>query len=163
MAEDIIQEAEQAIEEIVEFPFKPGGIIDRHRQERARREALQKEREQAAEQVEEESYKSVKVIILAPEIISGNTFTLAPGQNVMILPAMPYRYAATIMLVPLTGQTPVIVLAKDSGQALSSVGFTLSAGVAMRIITRAQLWAFNPSGTLTVQVSALAEIYGPEA
>jgi hypothetical protein len=158
---DIVEEAEQVIEEIVEFPFKPGGMIDRHYQEKARREALQKEREQAAEPIEESSYKAVKVAVLAPGVISAQTVPIGIGGNAMIAPAMPYRYAVTIMLVPITGQTPTIVLSKDQGQAISGIGFTLAAGIPVRFTTRAQMFAFNPSAQ-AVQVSVLAEIYGPE-
>jgi hypothetical protein len=161
MAEDLIKEADQVIEEIIEFPVKPGGVIDRHRQEKARREAAQREREQAEEREEEQSYKAVKTIVLAPEIISAQTVPIPIGGQAQIAPAMPYRYAVTVMLVPITGQTPTIVLAKDAGQALSGIGFTLSAGVPVRFTTRAQMYAFNPSAQ-AVQVSVLAEIYAPE-
>jgi hypothetical protein len=161
MAEDLIKEAEQVIEEIIEFPVKPGGVIDRHRQEKARREAAQREREQAEEREEEQSYKAVKTIVLAPEIISAQTVPIPIGGQAQIAPAMSYRYAVTIMLVPITGQTPTIVLAKDAGQALSGIGFTLSAGIPVRFTHRAQMYAFNPSAQ-AVQVSVLAEIYAPE-
>ena len=130
--ENPIATIEADIEEIAEFPFRPGGMVDRHRQEKARREALAKERQQAAENIEEHSYKAVKVTVLAPEIVSGQTYTIPVGGNTMILPAMEYRYAATVMLVPITGQTPVVILAKDSGQAISGLGFILSAGQPMR-------------------------------
>jgi len=159
---DIVEQVEEKIEEIVEFPYRPGGLIDRHRQERARREAIQKQREQEQEPVEEDAYKAVKVVVLSPDVISGQTISIGPGVQAMILPAMPYRYAATVMLVPITGQTPTVILAKDAGQALSGVGFTLVAGVPMRVNSRAQMFAFNPSGSLTIQVSVLAEIYAPQ-
>jgi|SRR5215469_4440957 len=161
MPEDIIQEAEKVIEEIVEFPVRPGGLIDRHRQEKARREALQKQREQEEEPIEEASYKAVKVVQLAAGIISGETVPIAIGGTAMIAPAMPYRYGLTVMLVPITGQTPTVILCKDNGQAISGIGFTLPAGVPVRFTHRAQMWAFNPSAQ-AVQVSVLAEIYAPE-
>jgi len=161
MAEDIIQETEKLVEEVIDFPVKPGGLIDRHRQEKARREAMQREREQAEEPIEESSYKAVKVTPLAPGIISAQTVPIAIGGQAQVAPAMPYRYALTVMLVPITGQTPTIVLAKDAGQALSGIGFTLTAGVPVRFTSRAQMYAFNPSAQ-AVQVSVLAEIYAPE-
>lgn len=162
MADDIIAEVEKAAEEIVEFPFRPGGLIDRHRQDQARRDAILKQREQAAEQIEEDSYKAVKTVDLSPEIISAQTFSITPLGNTPIAPGMEYRSALTVMLVPIAAQTPLVILAKDSGQAISGLGFTLSAGVPVRIRSRAQLYAFNPSGSLTIQVSVLAEIFAPE-
>ena len=158
---EIIEDAEKAVEEFIEFPVKPGGLIDRHRQERARREAAQRQREQEQEPIEESGYKAVKVVVLAPQIISGQTVPISIGGNAQVLPAMPYRYAATVLLVPITGQTPTVVLAKDAGQAISGIGFTLPAGIPVRVTTRAQMYAYNPSAQ-AVQVSVLAEIYAPE-
>src|SRR5215469_5611808 len=115
MEDDIIATIAADAEEIVHFPAKPGGLVDRHRQEKARREAAEKQREQEAELEQEPSYKAVKVIILSPEVVSGNTFNFAVGASPgMILPNMEYRYAATIMLMPIAGQTPTVILAKDS-------------------------------------------------
>src|SRR5579863_4904677 len=101
---DAITAVEETIEDVIEdvediFSPKPGGMVDRHRKERARREAANKEAEQTAERIEEASYKAVKVAIIKPNTTATNTFTIQPGANTQILPLSPYRFKATIAIV----------------------------------------------------------------
>lgn len=153
MSEDIVTEIEDL------FKPRPGGMIDRHRQEVARREAAAKEQEQAEERIEERAVNTVKVSPVSPEVLSSTTYTIGPQGYAMILPQGPYRYRATILAATANGAT---VLAKDSGAAISGNGFLLPNGIPLVTFTRAQMYAFNPSTTLTIQVCVLAEIYAPE-
>jgi hypothetical protein len=148
---DIIEEIEEEVSEI--FVPKPGGLVDRHRKEKARREAAQKEREQADERVEETSYKAIKTTQLSPEVVACVTITIPAGGTSMVLPNSPYRYRATLIA------SATVVLGKDAGQALGQAGFTLPANVPFPVFTRSQLWAYS---TAAATVSVLAELYAPE-
>lgn len=160
---DFIQEAEHDIEAVIEaFKPRPGGIVDRFEQEKAKREAAARERENAGEPVEQAAYKSVKVTPLAPEVVIDNVITLQPQASQMLLPLSPYRYRATVIAVKGAG-TGTVVLSRDPGRATSGLGFPLPPGIPMVIGSRAQLFAYNPDAANTVQVAVLAEIYAPES
>ena len=253
MAEDIVTEAEDIASEVIDkaeefFSPKPGGIVDRHRKEVARRKEAERERENADEPVEQLAYRSIKVTQLSPEIISPAVFSIPAGQYALILPSSPYRYRALVSVTPLAytalGSSPVnpqvlvmvppvlnstdsyfnytnqpyavtisggtisqvkvggvsvgegdgtyyvppgdgiavtytvaptwswapvyapasmnqVILARDSGAALSGNGFAVRESVPAELRTRGQVYAYNP-GTVTVQVSVLSEIYAPE-
>lgn len=156
MDENIVSEVIDDVEKI--FTPKPGGIVDRHRKEKARREEAQRERENEDEPVEQAAYKSVKVTPLSPEIFVPQTFTIQPGGNTPILPNGPYRYRATVLVIT-TNAT--VILCKDSGAAISAMGFTLPYGIPVAVYSRAQLYAYNNTGA-PAQVSVIAEVYAPE-
>lgn len=155
---------ESFLEEIVEdiedvFKPKPGGMIDQHRKERARREAAQREQENINEGVEEYAYKAVKTAIVSPEIFNSYTLSVAPGATAMVLPLAPYRYRALITVITSAGS---IILAKDSSAALGQNGFPYVNGLApLELRTRAQVWVYNPGGA-AVQIGVIAESYSPE-
>ncbi len=153
MGENLIEEVEDL------FPHKPGGMIDRHRQAEAQREAARKEREQEEEPIEEAAYKAVKVAPLSPSVIATNVVTIPAGGNGPILPLSPYRVRATISVDTAASK---VILAKDSSAALGGTGFTLSTGSMLVLKSRAQLYGFNPGGA-AINISILAELYGPEA
>lgn len=145
----------EAIIEDVEslFPSKPGGIVARAREDRARREAANTAAENAATPVQESSYKGVKVVILSPEITSTNVINVPAGGTAMILPNSEYRYRATIKA------SAAAVLAKDAGQALGQVGYPLATTDPPFVTySRAQLWVYCAGATV---ISVLAESYGP--
>lgn len=150
---------ENPVEEIVEhveeiFLPKPGGIIDRHRQAEARREAAAQEAENAATPIEQRSYKGVKVTVVSPEIIATNVIQIPAGGTAMILPNSPYRSRAWIVV------SANVLLAKDNSQALGQVGFPLTATTPPFLVTsRAQLYAYAAGATT---VSVFTESYGPE-
>jgi hypothetical protein len=150
--------AENPVEEIVEevehiFLPRPGGMVDTWHKERARREAAQREAQNAAEKIEEGASYAVKVTQLMPEITSINSVNIAAGATAMVLPNSPYRYRATLIA------SATVVLAKDNSQALGQVGFSLPANTPLVINSRAQLYAF---ATGAATVSVIAELYAPE-
>jgi len=150
VAEDIIDDVIDAVEDL--FPHKPGGMIDRMRAEDARREAAQKEREQAAEHIEERSYKAVKIVQLGPEISNVNIVNIPAGGTQMILPNSPYRFFAVFV------SSVAITIGKDQGQALSG-GYPIAPNVPFQVNSRAQIWA---SAATPAVVSIYTESYGPE-
>ena len=158
-----IEAAEQTVEDIVEdveeiFLPKPGGMIDRHRQERARKAAAEREAENIAERVEEPSYKGVKTAPMSPQVFQAITYTIPAGGTQQILPLNPYRVRATLLVATAASS---VVLAKDSGAALGGVGFTLPTGIPLVLQARAQLYATNLLGS-SVQVCVISEAYAPE-
>jgi hypothetical protein len=149
-----IEEVVEAVEHV--FSPRPGGMIDSWHKERARREAAQREAENAAEKVEEGAAYAVKVTQLQPELTAINIVTIAPGGNAMILPKGPYRYRACIAVITAAS---TVLLAIDQSQATSAIGFPLlTANPPFTTNSRGQLWASNPGGA-TVQVAVLAESY----
>jgi hypothetical protein len=149
-----------AVEEVIEetFPPKPGGLVERARKRAAEEEARKAEDLNVAERVEQASYKAVKTAQESPEGFSPITFTIPPGGNAPILPLSKYRYRATVFVIT-PGAT--VILCKDSGAAISGVGFTLPYGFPVPFMTRAQVYAYNNTAG-TVQVSVASEIYAPE-
>lgn len=141
------------------FPPKPGGLIDRTRQERARRAQMLHEKENIDQRVEGASYKAVKTANQTPETFTAVTYTILPGGSAPVLPLNPYRNRSVIMVITAGG---AVVLSKDNGNAISGAGFALPAGMQLVLTTRAQVYALNTSGSATVQVSVLSEIYAPE-
>lgn len=156
MTENIAEELIEDVEDV--FSPKPGGMIDRHRQERARREAAQKEKENIDERVEEPAYKGVKVTPLSPNVFQAITYTIAAGGSAQILALNPYRVRATLLLITAASTA---VLSKDSGAALGGVGFTLPTGLPLVLQARGQLYATNPTGA-SIQISVISEAYSPE-
>lgn len=158
MAENIADEIVGDVEELFNYAPKAGGMIERHRTEKARREAAQKEKEQAEEKVEERSYKAVKTVVLSPEVTNVNTVPIASGATAMVLPNSPYRFHAWLV------STAAITLGKDQGQVTNGGGFPLAANTMFPISSRAQLWAYGGSPTLpgAAVVSIITETYGPE-
>jgi hypothetical protein len=153
---EVVHDVEQVAEE---FLPKPGGMIDRWHQESARRHEAERERENVDARIEAPGYRAVKTVAQSPEVFSATTFTLGIGQSLMILPFSPYRFRASIFQVTPTGNG--LVLAKDQGAAISGNGFFLPSGIIYPIMTRAQVWAFNGTGSV-IQVSVGSEIYAPE-
>lgn len=152
VADEIVRDVEEV------FPPRPGGMVDRHRKRRAAEEAAAAEARNAAEQIQEPSYKAVKVAPESPEVFSAQAVTIAAGAAAMLLPASPYRYRAVISV---NTAASTIVLAKDQSAALGQNGFTLATSTfPLPLMTRAQVWAFNPGGQ-AVQVSVLSESYAP--
>ena len=152
-----IEEVVEAVEHV--FMPKPGGMIDSWHKERARREAAQREAENAAEKVQEGAAYAVKVTQLQPEITAVNIVTIAPGGNAMLLPNGPYRYRASIAVITATS---TVLLAKDQNQATGGIGFPQTTTNPPFITnSRAQLWGSNPGGA-TIQVAILAELYAAE-
>jgi hypothetical protein len=148
---DIVEEVIEDVEGV--FKPRPGGMVDLHRQNKARREEAARERENSDERQEEHGYKSVKVTSLSPEVVASNTVVIPANGVGMVLPNSPYRCRATII-----SSVPVI-LAKDASAALGGVGYPLAASTPFLYGARAQLWAFSTS---TATVSTLAELYAPE-
>jgi hypothetical protein len=144
------------VDEVEQFVFhpKPGGMVDRHRQERARREAAEAEAQNVSERVEEQSYKAVKVAPESPEVVACNSVNVPAGGTAQVLPGSPYRYRVTLIA------SATVILGKDSSQALGGSGFPLPANVPLVLVTRSQLWAFA-TGAATVGV--IAELYAPES
>jgi hypothetical protein len=149
---DIVEEIIDEVEEV--FKPRPGGMVDRHRQEKARREAALKQDEQADERIEETSYRAIKTTQISPEITSTPSYNLAAGATQMILPLSEYRYRAVI------SASVSVLLCKDNGSALSGIGFPIPANTPFPVYSRAQLWAAAIGGAVTVSV--FAEIYAPE-
>jgi len=152
--EDFIED----IEDAVGFHPRPGGMVERHRQQRAAREAAKQEALNESERIEEHTIKTVKVTVLSPEVVSAITITIAAGQYAQILPNSPYRYRATILVVTAAA---TVILAKDSSAALGQQGALWPAGTSLSVYSRAQLYAFNNTGA-PLQVSVIAEIHAPE-
>ena len=147
---------EAVIEDIEDiFQPRPGGLIDRHRRERARREAAEAEQRQENEHIEEPSWKTVKVAQVQPEVTRVNTVQVPAGGTAMVLPLSKYRYRATIIA------SGVCLLAADAGQALGGTGFPIPANTPLVITSRAQLWAYNFTGA-AIPVTSIVELYGPE-
>lgn len=155
---DIIDDVEDTAEEFLGFMPKPGGMIDRHRQERARREEAQKEKENIDDAIESRAYTAVKVATQSPEILTPQTFTIQSGGYAPVLPLRPYRQRATILVITAAG---TVILCKDQGAAISGNGFTLPYGIPFPVNGRAQLYAFNNTAA-AVQVSVMGEEYAPE-
>ena len=100
---DLVEEIIEDVEDV--FQPRPGGMIDRHRQNRAQREAAEAERQNINERVEQPAFKSLKVTQLSPESIATNTVNIPGLSSAMILPLSPYRARALVGLV--TPTTPV--------------------------------------------------------
>jgi hypothetical protein len=240
---EIVEATEELVNET--FPPKPGGLVDRFRKKAAEEEARRDEEKNAAEPIEQRSYRAVKVAQQSPEVFAPTVYTILAGAYATILPLSPYRFRATILLttptvnagnpapaqpaVPATGvaqQNPnsypvsvavnangatitnvsvngitvgtaagtyavpaygsisiaytvatptwvwsyagaqtttpaTVILAKDSGNAISGLGTTLPYGIALPVNGRGMLVAYNPTGS-TVLVSVLSELYAPE-
>lgn len=159
MPENFIGEIVGDVEDLLgvdDFQPKPGGIVDRHRKEKARREEAQREKENADEPVEEAAFKSVKTMQLAPDTFSVNIITIPAGGTAQILPLSKYRYRATITVITAAS---TVFLAKDQGAALNGVGFPLATGLNLTLTGRGQLWG---SSVATIQVAVIAELYAPE-
>jgi hypothetical protein len=157
--ENIITETVQEAEHVIqEFLPRPGGMIERFRQERARREETEHERENTDARIEAASYKAVKVAQQSPEVFIAITYTILAGGSAPILPLSPYRNRATILVIT---SAATVILAKDNGNAISGTGFALPVGIPLILTTRAQVYAFNNTGS-TVQVSVITESYAPE-
>lgn len=154
MEESIPERIADEIEEL--FQPKPGGLVDTHRK-RVAREAERAQEINTDEGIEQPSYKAIKVAPQSPEIFSAITYNIGAGANIPILPASPYRYRATIMNITAAS---VAIIAKDSGAAISGVGFNLPPNIPIVLFTRAQVVAFSPTA---IQVSVIAEIYAPES
>lgn len=154
--EALAEAADEAAAEL--YPPRPGGLVHKHRQRIAAREAEIEEAAQTEEKIEQASYKAVKVAPESPEVFTALTYTIAAGGNAAILPLNPYRYRAIVMVITANGS---VILSKDSGNAISGTGFALPANMPIPVHTRAQVYAFNNTGS-TVQVSVLAEMYAPE-
>lgn len=155
--EALSEAADEAVAEL--YPPRPGGLVHKHRQRVAAREAEVAEDENAAERIEQRAYKAVKVAPESPEIISAITYTIAAGGNALILSLNPYRYRAVINLLTASA---TVVLCKDQGAATGGVGYTISStNPLLSVFSRAQLWAFNNTGS-TIQVSVMTESYAPE-
>lgn len=136
------------------FSPRPGGLVEKHREERARREAAAEVAANAAVPVTEPTFKAVKVVILAPEITATNQVSIPAGGTAMILPYNPQRKSAFIVT------SANIILAKDQSQALGQVGFPLTAANGpFPVNSRAQLWAFAAGATV---VNTYAESYDAE-
>lgn len=149
----------EAIEHDVEEMFKPkpGGMIDRHRQEQARKEAAKNEREQSKERVEEPAYKAIKTTPVSPEGFSVSLVNVPAGGQAIILPYNPYRYRAVVTVVTAAS---TVILAKDAGAALSGVGFPLTtANGPMPLYGRGQMIG---SSVAAIQVAVISEYYAPE-
>jgi hypothetical protein len=154
MMEDLIED----VEEFFDFQPKPGGLVDRHRKEKARRAEAEKEREQIDDAIESRSYRAVKVAQQMPEVVAAQTITIGPGASVPILSANPYRYRASVIVATAAS---TVILAKDQGAGISANGFPLPTGLIFPTYTRAQVWGFNPGGA-SIQVGVLMENYSPE-
>lgn len=165
---EIFEAADEIFEEV--FPPKPGGMVDRHRKRKAAELAAQQEAEDAAEPVEQSSYRAVKVAPEAPEVFNAITYTIAPGAYAMILPNAPFRVRAIVRIIPVQAVSSSIILAKDSGSALGGAGYSIQSiatasgffgDAPLELHHRGQLYAANNSAT-TVQISVLSESYKPE-
>lgn len=153
---DFLEGAEEELDEALDrlHPPKPGGLVDRHRRRRAEAEAEAERQRDAAEPVEEHGYQAVKVAVESPENFGAMSYSLLPSQTSQVLPAIPYRKAATLCA------SGAVLLARDSGAALGGTGFTLPAGIAIRVEGRGQLWCAVPaSASGPVTVSVLSEYY----
>ena len=143
---DIVTAIEEDIEGV--FQPKPGGIVDRHRQDKARREEAARERQNADERQEEHGYKSVKVTVLSPEVVATNTVVIPAGGTGMVLPNSPYRSKATII------SSVPIILAKDASSAL---GGTNAQGAPQQLPTYSAVGnVVNPSGIATIAAITIA-------
>jgi hypothetical protein len=156
MALEIIEAAEEVINEA--FPPRPGGLVDRYRRKAALEEARREEEKNTAESIEQPAYRAVKVAQQQPEIYQAITYTIPAGGYAPVLPASPYRHSANLLVIT-SGAT--VILAKDSGNAISGSGFTLPYGIVKPMTTRAQVYAYNNTSGI-VQVSADANLYAPE-
>jgi hypothetical protein len=160
---DAITAVEETISDVIEdvediFSPKPGGMVDGHRKERARREAAEREAENAAEPIEEASYKAVKVAIIKPNVTATNSFTIAAGGNAQILPLSPYRYRAGVTVVTAASS---VLLSENLTKAVGGIGYPLATGVEKVVESRGQLYAYNPGGA-AITVAVMVELYQPE-
>lgn len=153
---DIIKEAAEEIEEI--FTPKPGGMIDRHRQERAKKEAAAEEAINESERIEAPSYKAVKTINQSPESMSAQGYNVPQGGRQLLLPDNPYRHRAIIQIQTNTGSG---YICKDEGSCVSLNGYLLGNFQPLIIETRGQVWFQNNFGGMCL-VYVLAEFYAPE-
>lgn len=154
---DFIDNVEEDIAEVLDYQPKPGGLIDRHRKERARREEAQQQQENIDAGIEQPSYKAVKVAPQSPELMATNVVTIAADSVALILPANPYRYSAMIMVNTANGE---VIIGKDANAALGN-GFPIFQFAPFSVPGRSQVWGANPLGT-AVQVTTIAFIYAPE-
>lgn len=151
--EAIVGVIEHDVEAI--FKPKPGGLVEKAREDRARRQAAEEAARQAQEPIQEPNFKSVKVSVLSPEITAVNVVNIPAGATAMILPNSEYRYRATIKT------SAALVIAKDGSQALGQVGYPMAAtDPPLVIMSRGQLYAFAQGAAV---VSVITESYGPNS
>lgn len=146
--ETIVEEVEHV------FSPRPGGMIENWHKEKARREAAEREAENAAEKIAEGAAYAVKVAQLMPEITATNVVNIGNGAQGQVLPYSRNRFRATIIA------SVSVLLCKDQSQALGGVGFPLPANTLYVINSRAQLWASATGGAAVVSV--ISEMYAEE-
>jgi hypothetical protein len=141
--EDIVSEVIDDVEEL--FTPKPGGMIDRHHQEQARRQAAQQEKQNIDQRIEESSYKAVKTAPQSPESFSPISFTIQPGGTQQILPLSPYRYRAVVMVNETAVETDTPA---NSGTVNAPGAGATIVQVALPPGTYSVAWNVQLSGTL---------------
>lgn len=158
---DIIDEVVTEVEAVVEETFKPkpGGLVDTHRKNKARRDEAQREKENADERVEEPSYKAIKTTNLAPESISTVTYNVAQGARQLILPLNKYRHRATIQIQTTSGFG---LICKDESSAVGGIGYILGNFQPLILETRGQVWFQNQFGGTCI-ICVISEFYAPES
>lgn len=164
MADEIIEALEEVEAEL--FPPKPGGLVDRHR----KRKALEAEKLNADEPVEERAYRAVKVAPESPESVAAMTYYVPAGGVVQVLPLSMYRHRATLLSATAGASLSAV---RDQGAGLGAVnaavdgtqgaapGFYLPPSVPVVTFARGQLWVAN-LGSTAAYVSVLSEFYAPE-
>jgi hypothetical protein len=153
------QEHESLIEEVTEeFTPKPGGLVDKWRKAEADRKARAEEAEHAAEPIEQRSFRSVKVASQSPEILVPLPVTIPAGAKALLLPASPYRYRSTILIITAAS---TVNICKDENAATGGTGTPWPTGIPLPLYCRGQVWGYNPGGA-AVTVSVVSEVYAPE-
>lgn len=154
---ELVEKVESEVSDLV-FNPRPGGLVDTWQKEKARKEAAAEEARHEDEPVNQAAYQAVKVAQEAPEVVATNLVTIPPGGIAQILPASPYRYRASLIVVTAASS---IVLSRDQGTALGGQGFPLPSGIVFPLTNRAQLWGYNSGGS-AVQIATFSEMYGPK-
>lgn len=158
------------ISDVDPFPVKPGGLIDRARQDEARRKASAEDREHEDEDVSERAYKAAKTADVRPERGTARTVVVSnAGGIVLLLGAdMLRRRAVIITLDEPVMLSSSLAAASDTnnpvagaGATVNASGFVLPMNTPLVLENRHEWWVVPTSATPT-RVCVLTESYAPE-
>jgi hypothetical protein len=154
---DAVEVVESVADEVFSFLPKPGGMVERHRAEKARREAAAEEAKNESQPVYERAAKAVKVMVVSPEIITTNQIVIPAGGVVAALPFNSQRARAVIYNS--SAAANAVILASSQGNALAGIGVGVGQFSSFTVQGRGMVWAFaaNP-----VTLVVYAELYSPE-
>jgi hypothetical protein len=165
---DIIGEAIGAVEATVDalvhdaeelFPPRPGGMVDRHRKQKAAEEAAREAgRDSDVAELGRDKVRAVRTVVESPDLGGTPSVVLSSGNPVLrLLPRDSHRKAAVILAIDND-----VYLTTDEGlartlqgNATGAGGFYLPAGTPIPVTDTAEWWAAATTTATTSRVSVM--------